>query len=192
MGYDLIMEINKLNKETNTNNFVSINEVISYEPPKYTPNWDGSFNKVKIGKSSYYRPNKEFSNFNIDIIDNNPLGLNNNSDGIYVILSERFKFVYVGKTLSNIKQRLHSHIQKLTSTNNNKYTTPLKWQKIAFNRYNALKEGSVKLDDLKIKFYHLSEYSSCNINELEENIYLKYKSFLPDYISLNDPKVLAK
>ena len=192
MGYDLIMEINKLNKKTNTNNFVSINEVISYEPPKYTPNWNGSFNKVKIGKSSYYRPNKEFSNFKIDIIDNNPLGLNNNSDGIYVILSEKFKFVYVGKTLSNIKQRLHSHIQKLTSTNNNKYTTPLKWQKIAFNRYNALKEDSVKLDDLKIKFYHLSEYSSCNINELEENIYLKCKSFLPDYISLNDPKVLVK
>lgn len=186
------MKTYKPNEENNTSNFVSINEVISYEPPKYTPNWDGSFNKVKIGKSSYYRPNKEFSNFNIDIIDNNPLGLNNNSDGIYVILSEKFKFVYVGKTLSNIKQRLHSHIQKLTSTNNNKYTTPLKWQKIAFNRYNALKEGSVKLDDLKIKFYHLSEYSSCNINELEENIYLKCKSFLPNYISLNDPKVLAK
>ena len=35
----------------------------------------------------------------------------------------------------NIKQRLHSHIQKLTSTNNNRYTTPLKWQKLAFNRY---------------------------------------------------------
>ena len=87
---------------------------------------------------------------------------------------------------------MHSHIQKLTSTNNNKYTTPLKWQKIAFNRYNVLKEDSVKLDDLKIKFYHLSEYSSCNINELEENIYLKCKSFLPDYISLNDPKALVK
>ena len=186
------MNTHKPNEENNISNFVSINEVISYEPPKYTPNWDGSFNKVKIGKSSYFRPNKEFSNFNIDIIDNNPLGLNNNSDGIYVILSEKFKFVYVGKTLSNIKQRLHSHIQKLTSTNNNKYTTPLKWQKIAFNRYNALKEGSVKLDDLKIKFYHLSEYSSCNINELEENIYLKYKSFLPDYISLNDPKAFEK
>ena len=81
---------------------------------------------------------------------------------------------------------MHSHIQKLTSTNNNKYTTPLKWQKIAFNRYNALKEGSVKLDDLKIKFYHLSEYSSFNINELEKHIYSKYKSLLPNYISLND------
>ena len=181
------MKTHKPNEEDNTNNFVSINEVISYEPPKYIPNWDGSFNKVKIGKSSYFRPNKEFSNFNIDIIDNNFLGINNHSEGIYVILCEKFNFVYVGKTLANIKQRLHSHIQKLTSTNNNKYTTPLKWQKIAFNRYNALKEDSVKLDDLKIKFYHLSEYSPFNINELEKHIYSKYKNLLPNYISLNDP-----
>ena len=118
--------------------------------------------------------------------------LDEKSEGIYIILSDKFNFFYVGKTLANIKQRLHSHIQKLTSTNNNRYTTPLKWQKLAFNRYNALKEDSVKLEDLKIKFYHSSEYSSCKIDKLENDIYLKYKALLPKYISLNDPKALEK
>ena len=47
----------KPNEENNISNFVSINEVINYEPPKYIPNWDGSFNKIKSGKSSYFRPN---------------------------------------------------------------------------------------------------------------------------------------
>ena len=58
------------------------------------------------------------------------------------------------------------------------------------NKEDALKEDSVKLDDLKIKFYHSSEYSMCSIDELENNIYLKYKALLPKYISLNDPKAL--
>ena len=180
----------KIKEENNISNFVSINEVINYQPPKYIPNWDGSFNKIKSGKSSYFRPNKEFSAFNIDINNNNSLRLDEKSEGIYIILSDKFNFFYVGKTLSNIKQRLHSHIQKLTSTNNNRYTTPLKWQKLAFNRYNVLKEDSVKLDDLKIKFYHLSEYSMCSIDELENNIYQKYKAIFTKYISLNDPKSL--
>ena len=184
------MKTFKFKEENNFSNFVSINEVINYEPPKYIPNWDGSFNKIKSGKSSYFRPNKEFSTFNIDIINDNPLRLNEKSEGIYIILSDKFNFFYVGKTLSNIKQRLHSHVQKLTSTNNNRYTTPLKWQKLAFNRYNALKEDSVKLEDLKIKFYHLSEYSMCSIDELENNIYQKYRMLLAEHISLNDPKAL--
>ena len=180
----------KPNEENNISNFVSINEVINYQPPKYIPNWDGSFNKIKSGKSSYFRPNKEFSKFKIEINSNNRFNLNKKSEGIYVILSEQFKFYYVGQTIANIKQRLHSHIQKLTSTNNNRYTTPFKWQKLAFKRYSALKEDSTKLDDLKIKFYHLSEYSMCNVDELENNIYLKYKAIFPKYISLNDPKAL--
>ena len=180
----------KPNEENNISNFVSINEVINYQPPKYIPNWDGSFNKIKSGRSSYFRPNKEFSAFNINIIKSNPLKLDEKSEGIYIILSEKFNFFYVGKTLSNIKQRLHSHIQKLTSTNNKRGTTPVKWQKLGFNRYNALKEDSVKLDDLKIKFYHSSEYSMCSIDELENKIYQKYKAIFTKYISLNDPKSL--
>ena len=182
----------QINMKKNLDKFVPITKVIDYTPPKYIENWDGSFNKIKSGKSTYFRPNKEFSNFNIVINNGNSLRLDENSKGIYIILSDKFEFFYVGKTLANIKQRLHSHIQKLTSTNNNRNTTPLKWQKLAFNRYNVLKENSVKLDDLKIKFYHLSEYSSCNIDELENNIYLKYKALLPEYISLNDPKALER
>ena len=180
----------KPNKKNNISNFVSINEVINYDPPKYIPNWDGSFKKIKSGKSSYFRPNKEISTFNIKIKNTNSLRLDEKSEGIYIILSDKFNFFYVGKTLANIKQRLHSHIQKLTSTNNNRYTTPLKWQKLSFNRYNILKEDSVKLDDLEIKFYNSSEYSLLNINELEKDIYRKYKAILPNFISLNDPKAL--
>jgi hypothetical protein len=178
------------NKKSNISKFVPINEIINYEPPIYTPNWDGSFSRIKSGKSSYFRPNKEFSTFNIDINNTNTLGLNKKSEGIYVILSNKFKFFYVGKTLANIKQRLHSHIQKLTSTNNNRYTTPLKWQKLAFHRYNVLKKNSVKLDDLNIKFYHFSNDTSYDIEELENKIYLKYIVLLPEFISLNDPKRL--
>ena len=89
----------KPNEENNISNFVSINEVINYEPPKYTSNWDGSFNKIKSGKSSYFRPNKEFSNFNIVINNGNSLRLDENSKGIYIILSEKFNFFYVGKRL---------------------------------------------------------------------------------------------
>ena len=56
--------------------------------------------------------------------------------------------------------------------------------------YKVLKEDSVKLDDLKIKFYNSSEYSLRNIDELEKDIYRKYKALLPNFISLNDPKAL--
>jgi hypothetical protein len=178
------------NEKNNICKFVSINEIINYEPPKYTPNWDGTFNRIKRGKSAYFRPNREFSTFNININNTNSLGLNKKSEGIYVILSNKFKFFYVGKTLANIKQRLHSHIQKFTSINNNMYTTPLKWQKLAFHRYNVLKENSVKLDDLNIKFYHFSNNASCGIEELENKIYLKYIVLLPEFLSLNDPKRL--
>jgi hypothetical protein len=178
------------NKKSNVSKFVPINEIINYDAPKYITNWDGSFNRIKSGKSSYFRPNKEFSTFNVDINNTNSLGLNKKSEGIYVILSNKFKFFYVGKTLANIKQRLHSHIQKLTSTNNNRYTTPLKWQKLAFHRYNVLKKNSVKLDDLNIKFYHFSNDTSYGIGELENKIYLKYIVLLPEFISLNDPKQL--
>jgi hypothetical protein len=44
-----------------TSFFVPINDVIGYQPPRYIPGWDGSFKKIKIGKSNYFRPNKEFS-----------------------------------------------------------------------------------------------------------------------------------
>ena len=178
------------NLNNKLNDFILINEVVNYNPPKYFPNWDGSFNKIKSGKSFYYRPNKIFSNFYVDINKGNSLRLNETSTGIYIILSEKLNFFYVGKTLNNIKQRLYSHIQKITSTNNNRGTTPLKWQQLSYNRYKVLKEDSVKLDDIKIKFYHSSEYSLYNIDELEKDIFFKYKDLLPKYISLNDPKTL--
>ena len=39
--------------------FVNLDQIIDYDPPKYIPNWDGSFKSHKYGKSFYIRPNKE-------------------------------------------------------------------------------------------------------------------------------------
>ena len=167
-----------------------MDEVVKYQPPKYISNWDGSFNKIKSGKSNYFRPNKEISKFKIEIKENNKLNVSKSSKGIYVILSNDFNFFYVGKTLAKLKQRLHSHIQKLTATNNNRYTTPYKWQKLAYKRYNDLKEKSVFLNDLKINFYHQNNFSSLTTRELENYLYKKYKNLLPNYTSLNDPKAI--
>jgi hypothetical protein len=173
-----------------TSFFVQINDIIKYESPKYISGWNGSFKKIKIGKSNYFRPNKEFSKFKIDINKNNQLNITNVSRGIYVILSDDCKFFYVGKTLGNLKQRLGSHIQKITTTNNNQNTTPYNWQKFSYLRYKKLKEKSVLLDDLKMYFYHESNFLPFAINELENIVFKKYKNLLPTYLFLNDPKNL--
>ena len=81
------------------------------------------------------------------------------------------KYFYIGKTLSNIKQRLSSHIQKLTCTNNNKNTTPKKWQKISFKRYKLLGKESVNLNDLFINFYHRDGDSTISLEQFENLIY---------------------
>ena len=72
-------------------------------------------------------------------------------------MSNDYKFFYVGKTLGNLKQRLDTHIQKITATNNNQNTTPYNWQKFSYQRYKNLKEKSVLLDDIKIYFYHFNQ-----------------------------------
>ena len=51
----------------NLDKFIPITKVVDYNPPKFVENWDGSFNKIKIGKTYYFRPNKEFSNFKLKI-----------------------------------------------------------------------------------------------------------------------------
>ena len=173
-----------------TSFFIPINDVIEYQPPKYISGWDGSFKKIKIGKSNYFRPNKEFSKFKIDISKNNQLNITNASRGIYVILSNDYKFFYVGKTLGNLKQRLDTHIQKITATNNNQNYTPYNWQKFSYQRYKNLKEKSVLLDDIKIYFYHQNNFLPFTINELENLFFKKYKKLLPTYLFLNDPKNL--
>lgn len=189
MYYIYFMET-QINMKKNFINFTPITKVLDYTPAKYFENWDGSFNKIKIGKTNYFRPNKEVSNFTLKIKENNPLNLKSSSKGIYVLVDTNLKYFYIGKTLSNIKQRLSSHIQKLTSTNNNRNTTPKKWQKISYERYKKLREDSVNLNDLIINFYHLSNYSSLSLSELENFKYKEYKNNFSDYIFLNDPKAL--
>ena len=174
----------------NLDKFIPITKVVDYCPPKFVDNWDGSFNKIKIGKTFYFRPNKEFSNFKLKINENNLLNLKTNSEGIYVIVDKYLKYFYIGKTLSNIKQRLSSHIQKLTSTNNNKNTTPKKWQKISFKRYKLLGKESVNLNDLFINFYHRDGDSTISLEQFENLIYKEYKESFSDFTFLNDPKAL--
>lgn len=180
----------QLNIKKSLDKFIPISNVVDYYPPKFVGNWDGSFNKIKIGKTCYFRPNKEFSNFKLKINENNLLNLKTNSEGIYVIVDKYLKYFYIGKTLSNIKQRLGSHIQKLTSTNNNKNTTPKKWQKISFERYKKLGKESVNLNDLFINFYHKDSNSTISLGQFENLIYREYKVSFSDYTFLNDPKAL--
>ena len=172
--------------------FINLDQIIDYDPPKYIPNWDGSFKSHKYGKSFYIRPNKESSSFNLKIKDYNPLGISKESIGIYVIVNDLMNFFYVGKTINNIYQRLSSHIQKITATNNNKNTTPVKWQKLGFERYNKLQEKSVLIDDLQLSFYDLSEFEGYDIDDLEALIYLYNRETLRGHKSLNDPKQIKK
>ena len=81
--------------------FVNLDQIIDYDPPKYIPNWDGSFKSHKYGKSFYIRPNKESSSFNLKIKDYNPLGISKESIGIYVIVNDLMNFFYVSVIMSN-------------------------------------------------------------------------------------------
>ena len=46
----------QLNMKKNLDKFIPITKVVDYYPPKFVENWDGSFNKIKIGKTYYFRP----------------------------------------------------------------------------------------------------------------------------------------
>ena len=85
----------QLNMKKNLDKFIPITKVVDYYPPKFVENWDGSFNKIKIGKTYYFRPNKEFSNFKLKINENNLLNLKTNSEGIYVIVDKYLKYFYI-------------------------------------------------------------------------------------------------
>ena len=85
----------QLNMKKNLDKFIPITKVVDYNPPKFVENWDGSFNKIKIGKTYYFRPNKEFSNFKLKINENNLLNLKTNSEGIYVIVDKYLKYFYI-------------------------------------------------------------------------------------------------
>ena len=101
------------------------------------------------------------------------------------------KYCYIGLTRKNIKQRLHSHIQKLTSSNINAYTTPKFWQKLSFERYKILKDKSVDISDDKILIFSTNDKELKNIalnkdlEDLEALIYCNLRKLLKNYSFLN-------
>ncbi len=170
----------------------SLSKIINLQKPEYFSNWDGSFKNYYYGKNKKHeRPNKPKTTINFTFKKNNPINLNENFEGIYCIINSLMKYCYIGLTRKNIKQRLHSHIQKLTSSNINAYTTPKFWQKLSFKRYRILKDKSVDISDDKILIFSINDEKLKNIaqkkdlEDLEALIYCNFRKLLKNYSFLN-------
>lgn len=173
-------------------NLYSLSKIINLQKPEYFSDWDGSFKNYYYGKNrKHERPNKAKTTLNFTFKKNNPLSLNESFEGIYCIINSLMKYCYIGLTRKNIKQRLHSHIQKLTSSNINAYTTPKFWQKLSFERYKILKDKSVDISDDKILIFSTNDKELKNIainkdlEDLEALIYCNLRKLLKNYSFLN-------
>jgi hypothetical protein len=173
-------------------NLYSLSKIINLQKPKYFSDWDGSFKNYYYGRNrKHERPNKPKTTLSFTFKKNNPLSLNENFEGIYCIINSLMKYCYIGLTRKNIKQRLHSHIQKLTSSNINAYTTPKFWQKLSFKRYKILKDKSIDISDDKILIFSTYDKELKNIalnkdlEDLESLIYCNLKKLLKNYSFLN-------
>ena len=173
-------------------NLYSLSKIINLQKPEYFSDWDGSFKNYYYGKNrKHERPNKQKTTLNFTFKKNNPLSLNENFEGIYCIINSLMKYCYIGLTRKNIKQRLHSHIQKLTSSNINAYTTPKFWQKLSFKRYKILKDKSVDISDDKILIFSINDKGLNNLalnkdlEDLEALIYCNLRKLLKNYSFLN-------
>lgn len=178
-----------------------LSDIINLEKPQYFKDWDGSFKKHFYGKgkkNKHERPNRPLTKLNFSFKKNNSLDLYEKFDGIYVIINEKLKYFYVGLTKNNIRQRLHSHIQKLTGSNINQYDTPKNWQVLAYKRFKMLKEKSVGVDDEKITVFSINDKKISNIIDLkdikilEAIIYCNLKIIYKDYEPLNGENSLMK
>jgi len=134
---------------------VSFSKVWSYKPNKVIPDWDGTYCEVISGKQKYIRPTDKSYDFTFELLPNNPLGLNLDSIGIYIIYDE-ISCVYVGLTEGNIYQRFDAHISKLTAKN--KHHHPKKWREYVKIRYEKKGEKFYDLEEFKIGFYKLSQF----------------------------------
>lgn len=182
-------------------NLFQLSKIIDLKKPQYFDDWDGSFKKHYYGKdkkNKHERPNRPLTKINFTFKKDNPLKLNKNFEGIYVIINQQLKYFYVGLTKKNIKQRLHSHIQKLTASNINQYDTPKNWQNLAYKRYKLLKEKSVSISDEKITIFSINDKEIMNIIEtkdiriLEALIFCNLKKKYKNYESLNGENKLMK
>jgi len=183
------------------NNLFQLSKIIDLKKPKYFKEWDGSFKKYFYGKNKknkHERPDRPLTKIKFTIKKNNPLKLNKNFEGIYVIINEQLKYFYVGLTKNNIKQRLHSHIQKLTASNINQYDTPKNWQTLSYKRYKLLKDKSVSIDDDKMTIFSINDQKISNIIDIkdikifEALIYCNLKKIYKNYEALNGENKLMK
>jgi predicted GIY-YIG superfamily endonuclease len=150
------MQNSQLINELRTD-LVPMPDVWSYQPTDTNPEWYGRYQQVRSGKQTYARPDRNESSFALKLREDNPLGLNKHSAGIYVIYDTE-SCIYIGKTDTKISQRFHAHITKLTATNNKRHHHPEKWQ--AYAKWRAKnKTGALhSLDDFNIGFYDFSNF----------------------------------
>ena len=195
------MIFNKYISRKLKNNLYKLSSIIDFKKPEYFEDWDGSFKKHFYGKgkkSKHERPNRPLTKLNFTFKKNNPLNLNEKFEGIYVIVNDRLKYFYAGLTKKNIKQRLHSHIQKLTASNINRYDTPRNWQVLAYERFKLLKEKSVSIDDENITTFSINDKeieSIINIEDIkifEAIIFCNLKKIYKNYKPLNGENNLMK
>lgn len=136
---------------------IALKEIWSYMPDSFiTSKWDGTY-YTKIGKNNRteQRPTYLHSSFELNLKKDNPLKLNRDSSGIYVIYDE-VSCIYVGKTDKKIIQRFNAHISKITAVN--KHNHPNKWQEYARLRYKNRFKDFRKLDEFKMGFYELEKF----------------------------------
>tara|TARA_E500000178_G_C16819784_1_gene660952 strand:- start:120 stop:728 length:609 start_codon:yes stop_codon:yes gene_type:complete len=181
-------ELNNIIEKTYQNKLFNILEIINYSPPQYDSSWNKKFIKYNPSKRV---PDKKQSKFDFDFKQSNPLNLNNDCLGVYLILSIPTNFAYVGCSNKNLKQRFETHIQKITATNLNRYYTPINWDTFIITRYEKLKDKSIFLTDLKLTFFNCFDFKEIlqdtgnQEEELEAIIYYFFKKKLKDFNFLN-------
>ncbi len=188
-------ELTKIIETTFQKSLFSIYEIIEYSPPSYDPNWNKKFKKFNPSKRV---PDKIKSKFVFNFKKSNPLKLNNDKLGVYLLIGTKVNFAYIGCSDKKLHQRFTTHIQKITATNLERFYTPINWDSFIVNRYEKLKEKSVLLDDVKITFFNYFDFHKILNNkkdpkeELEAIIFYYFKKKFESNIFLNTETSVSK
>ena len=111
----------------------------------------------KKGSQHSTQPDRKVSEFELEPLKENCLGIPKNSVGNSFIRNETF--FNVGKTESKIIQHFHTYTTKVTGTNNKKHDHPEKWRESAKIRYHTLAKDSLNLSDIEITYFDISSFS---------------------------------
>ena len=169
----------------------SFKSVINYEPGDYKK-WDGTYKEIFYGKKNkLIQPQRDFSDFKLSINEGNSIGFSEKSIGIYLLKNN--EVFYIGKTDKKINQRFNAHITKITGINNKRHHHPKKWREYAFDRYNNLLEGSLKIDDFEFTFFDLKYFENYiasstdekKLSEFESIVFFYFQNFFQDLKTLN-------